>query len=344
SIQVVSRARAHGVEVTPRQIFECRTVAELAETAVIGDQAGAPPRLEELEGGGTGRLPLLPVARYIRGLGGDSDRFAMSMVVELPDGIDEAGLMATLAAVVDHHDVLRARLTAQDGGALHIDPPGTVEVAPLLRRVECDGDWDEGWHERAATELRAAVERLSPRSGVMAQFVWFDAAGRPGRLLIVLQHLAVDGVSWRILLPDLAAAWAHVRDGRRPELPPVGTSVRRWAHALTDQARHPDRVAELPLWRGMVAGPEPALGSRRLDPAVDLAATVEHLWIQVPRDVTEPLLTTVPAAFHGGVNDGLLTGLALALARWRRDRGVDEPSALIRLEGHGREESVVPGA
>ncbi|MBL1121194.1 hypothetical protein JK364_54600, partial [Streptomyces sp. 110] len=141
SIQVVSRARAHGVEVTPRQIFECRTVAELAEAAVIGDQAGAPPRLEELEGGGTGRLPLLPVARYIRGLGGDSDRFAMSMVVELPDGIDEAGLMATLAAVVDHHDVLRARLTAQDGGALHIDPPGTVEVAPLLRRVECDGDW-----------------------------------------------------------------------------------------------------------------------------------------------------------------------------------------------------------
>ncbi|MGV9856153.1 amino acid adenylation domain-containing protein [Streptomyces sp. NPDC003442] len=341
---MVSRARAHGVEVTPRQIFECRTVAELAEAAGGEGRTEARPRLEELEGGGTGPLPLPPVAHWMSELGGGSDRFSMSTVVELPDGVDEEGLMATLAAVVDHHDVLRARLTGQDGGALHIDPPGTVEVAPLLRRVECDGDWNGGWRQRAAAELDAATGRLDPAAGVMAQFVWFDAAGRPGRLLIALHHLVVDGVSWRVLLPDLAAAWEHVRDRRRPELPPVGTSFRRWVHALSEEARAPGRVTELKRWQAVVDGPDPVLGSRPVDPAVDVMSTVETVSLTLAPETTEALLTTVPRVFHAGVDDGLLAALALAVAHWRRGRGVHETSSLIRLEGHGREEHVVPGA
>ncbi|WP_222844245.1 non-ribosomal peptide synthetase [Aldersonia kunmingensis] len=52
----------------------------------------------------------------------------------------------------------------------------------------------------------------------------------------------------------------------------------------------------------------------------------------------------MPGAFNGGVNDALLAGLALALAQWRRERGVTETSALVRMEGHGREESAAPGA
>ena len=59
---------------------------------------------------------------------------------------------------------------------------------------------------------------------------------------------------------------------------------------------------------------------------------------------TRALLTEVPASFHGGVDDVLLAGLAIALVRWRSERGVAEASALIRLEGHGREEELVPGA
>ncbi|MEI5097736.1 amino acid adenylation domain-containing protein [Streptomyces sp. PmtG] len=66
--------------------------------------------------------------------------------------------------------------------------------------------------------------------------------------------------------------------------------------------------------------------------------------VRVPADVTETLLTTVPAVYRGGANDGLLTGLALALARWRAARGVPASATLVRLEGHGREEQLAPGA
>ncbi|MFI6579569.1 amino acid adenylation domain-containing protein [Embleya sp. NPDC050493] len=343
SIQVVSRARAQGVEVTPRQVFETRTVAELAETAGSGGPPG--PVLDELEGGGVGFMPLLPVSHYLLELGTGLNRFTMSMTVELPVGIDEAGLVATLTAVFDRHDMLRSRLVVGRETGLEVAAPGTVDIAPLIHRVRTDGRWADDWRERAAAELDAATDGLDAEAGRMARFVWFDAgAGSAGRLIIVLHHFVVDGVSWRILLPDLAEAWQRVRDGRTPEPEPVGTSVRRWSHALTQEARSAERAGELALWRTIVAGPDPVLGSRPLDPALDTMSTVEHVHMNLPSAATEALLTTLPAAYRGGVNDGLLAALALAVAKWRKQRGVDESSLLLRLEGHGREEGAVPGA
>ncbi|WP_190140024.1 non-ribosomal peptide synthetase, partial [Streptomyces longispororuber] len=344
SIQVVSQARARGVEVTPRQIFECRTVARLAEAVARG--AETVPVLAEPAGGGVGFAPLLPVARHLTTLDGGHDRFAMTMLVELPEGIDEQGLVATLAAAVDHHDVLRSRLVSGARPGLEVAAPGTVDVAALVRRVPVAGTWQEDtWRRRAAAALDAATGELGPTAGHMARFVWFDAGPETaGRLGIVLHHLVVDGVSWRILLPDLARAWERISRGRAPELAPVGTSVRQWAHALTKEAARPERVAELELWRAVVEGPDPLLGTRALDPAVDVRATLDTVELRLPAEVTEALLTTVPAAFHGGVDDGLLAALALAVTRWRAARGVTEPSLLLRLEGHGREEGVVAGA
>ncbi|WP_431042217.1 amino acid adenylation domain-containing protein [Streptomyces sp. P1-3] len=350
SIQVVTRARAQGVEVSPREVFERRTVAELAEAAVARGLAGGGVVLEEFEGGGVGPMPLLPVGAYLMELGGGIGRFTMATGLDLPLGIDEAGLTATLSAVTDRHDMLRSRLVADGGDAsgrrLEVAEPGAVPVEALIRRVECTGRWDtKRWRALAASELDAAMDRLDPAAGVMAQYVWFDAGAKAaGRLFVVLHHFVVDGVSWRILLPDFAAAWAAVRDGRRPELPEVATSARRWTHALVDEASAEARIAELPLWQGMLEGPDPVLGSRPLDPAVDTMSTMETVRLEVPVEVTEALLTAVPAAFRGGVNDGLLAGFAMAVARWRESRGVSASSTLVRLEGHGREEEVVPGA
>ncbi|MFD9865440.1 amino acid adenylation domain-containing protein, partial [Streptomyces alboflavus] len=348
SIQVVSRARAVGVEVSPREVFEFRTVAELAQ--VVRAKAGSESVtqvLAELDGGGIGTAPLLPVAHYLKELGGNSDRFAQWVAFDLPAGIDRAGLVATVSAVVDHHDVLRSRLVEGDEGGLEVGAPGSVDVDVLIRRVECAGGHDGAeWGRMLSAELDAALLRLDPAAGVMVQLVWFEPADATatGRLLIVAHHLVVDGVSWRILGPDLAAAWKYVSAGDVPELAGVGTSVRRWAHALAEEAVRPEREAELAVWQGILDGGDPLLGSRVLDPAVDVMSTVETVRVRVPVDVTESLLGAVPAAFRGGVNDVLLAGLGLAVARWRERRGVAESSVLVRLEGHGRQEEIVPGA
>ncbi|MGC5562293.1 amino acid adenylation domain-containing protein [Streptomyces sp. FR-108] len=339
SIQVVARARTRGLRISTREIFECRTAARLAEVAAA--RRDRPPEPAEDEGGGVGPMPLQPVARQVFAHGGPLNRFAMAMALELPEGIDAAGLAAVLDAVLDRHDLLRARLVRGDELSLVVRPTGSVRAADLIRRVPCDGRWDEPPSRAAAkAALDDAAGRLDPEAGIMTQCVWFAAEPGAGRLLVVLHHLVADGVSLRILMSDLADAWRQVRSGRTPELPAVGTSARRWASALREEAHTPRREAELAYWRDVLATQDPPLGTRDLDPAVDLMSTVDSVRVELPAEVTEALLTTLPAAFRGTGTDVLLAALALAVDRWR-DAG---RSTLVRLEGHGRAEEIVPGA
>jgi non-ribosomal peptide synthase protein (TIGR01720 family) len=174
----------------------------------------------------------------------------------------------------------------------------------------------------------------------MLQAVWFDAgASTAGRLLLTIHHLAVDGVSWRILVPDLVAAWTAIAGRNTPALSARGTSLRRWSQRLVAEAQDADRIAEVAFWSGMLEQPAAVLVDGLLDADRDVAGTVRQLTLVLPSDITVPLLTRVPAAFHGGVNDVLLTGLVVAIAQWRRRRGRSSSNAvLIDIEGHGREE------
>lgn len=337
SIQVVSRARRHGVEVSAREIFEKRTAAALAALVASRSTSGAVPRPPELEHGSANSFPLLPVAQWIRGRGAGFNRFLQAMVVQLPEGIDSTTLTATLRAVLEHHDMFRLRLMDDE---IVLKPQDTAE--PAVDRVEWTGEWGAEWQAIVRRELERVAVGLNPATGDVARFVWFD--GDPGRLLIALHHLVIDGVSWRILLADLEDAWAAVREGRRPELPEAGTSPGAWAYALVEEARSSRRAAELPLWRSILTGPASPLGTRSLDPGIDTMETVVRASMSLPAAVTESLLTAVPAAFRAEVMDGLTAGLALALAKWRSDKGMDESSLLLHVEGHGREEEAVPGA
>ncbi|MFE6477070.1 amino acid adenylation domain-containing protein [Streptomyces rochei] len=342
SLRIASGARARGLDVTSRQIFEARTVSALAE-AVAAHREVSGTVLAELEGGGVGWMPHLPATRSLRARGPGS---AQAMLLELPEGMDRAGLVAALGAVIDHHDVLRAEAVDADGGGLLVGPPGSVGVDALIRRVAHDapgeGGAAGGWDELLREEIGTATARLDPAAGVVARFVWFDAgSARPGMLLALVHEFVVDAESWRILGSDLTSACRRIRDGRAPALAPVGTSVRRWAHALAEEAHRPERVAELDLWRSMVEGPDPALGARHPDPAV--SSTLVEAGVRLPADATGTLLTTLVPAFRCRADDAALAALAMAVTRWRAGRGVDASSCLISRES-GRTEDLVPGA
>ncbi|WP_405491772.1 amino acid adenylation domain-containing protein [Nocardia sp. NBC_00511] len=342
AIQLVSRARSHGIELTPLQVFEHRTVAALAE---IADAGGAAVVLDELPGGGVGELPITPIVGWLLERGGDHRRFAQTAVLDLPAGITREQLVATVTAVVDRHAMLRARLeNTGDGWELSTRPPGSVDVDALLHGIEFDAADAVELREYAVTELDSALDRLDPATGIVLQLVWLapapDGPGdRRGRLILVAHHLVIDGVSWRILIPDLIAAWAQISGGAEPVLPDTGTSMRTWAHAL--RAAAPARTGELAHWREVCATADPLLGGRELDPAVDRAPAVRAVDIELDADTTDALLTTLPALFDGTVEDALLAALALAVLRWREQPG---DSVLLRMEGHGRQQEVVPGA
>ena len=191
-----------------------------------------------------------------------------------------------------------------------------------------------------ADQMLAAEMRLAPSVGATVQLVWFDGGKeRAGRLLVLIHHLVVDGVSWRILVPDFMAALEAIAAGGLPTLPPRSTSLRGWAQRLAAHAQDAERSKEVSFWSGMLGKPAPCLVEGTLDPDRDTAATARHFTLTLPADITGPLLTRVPAAFHGRINDVLLTALVLAVADWRRRRGGEDSNAvLLEVEGHGREE------
>ncbi|OLF09115.1 hypothetical protein BLA60_21305 [Actinophytocola xinjiangensis] len=330
SIQLVSRARAAGLEFTPRDVFVLRTVEALAALAATAE----PETPEDAED--TGPFEPTPIMHWWRELNGPLDGFSQHLLLTVPAQLGAGRLTAAVQAVLATHDALRTRLRRGPAGWT-LETAPDLDAATVIDRVDVSAADD--LTEALAEHGGAASRALAPERGAVFRVVWFDAGpDRPGRLLLAAHHLVVDGVSWRILVPDLRTAWEAVAAGRRPELEPVGTSLRQWSRALRARATDPAQLAELPYWAGMSA-PDTPWGARPVDPSVDVMGTAGHLTLTLPAEVTGPLLTTVAPAFHARINDVLLTALALATARWRRLRGhTGDHSVLIDLEGHGREE------
>src|SRR5262249_39010913 len=159
--------------------------------------------------------------------GGPIGRLNQSMLLQVPADLKYEHLIAALQAILDHHDALRLRAVgrADDGDwDLEIAGYGAVTAESCLCPIDASGLDEEVRGACIADQMLAAASRLAPAAGVMVQAVWFDAGEeRAGRLLLMIHHLAVDGVSWRILVPDLTAAWEAIAEGRPPLLPPRGT-------------------------------------------------------------------------------------------------------------------------
>ncbi|WP_223865570.1 alpha/beta fold hydrolase [Streptomyces sp. 5-10] len=293
---------------------------------------------------------MTPIMHWLHEREGATAGYHQSVLLEVPPTLTLDRLIASVQAVIDHHDALRLRLRivggdgdgrpgggGADAWQLDITPPGSVAAADLVRRTAAIAGGDENLRAAVAAESAAGQARLDPHSGTVLQVVWLDAGDRrPGRLLLLAHHLVMDGVSWRVLLPDLIAAYEAVEAARPPALQPVGTSFRRWSRLLTDQAVDPAREDELDMWTRMTRDPGLTVATDTLDPARDDVRSLRSLTVVLDPARTEPLLTTVPAAYHAGVDDVLLTALVLAAAHCY---GTDEATALlVNVEGHGRED------
>src|SRR3954452_6379083 len=308
AIQLVSRARKAGLMITPRAVFQHQTVEALS--GVVGLVAPTPSPLLEIA---TGALPATPIMHWLLERGGPIDRFCQAMLLQVPAGLQRDHLVGALQSLLDHHDALRLRLTGSAAPwSLEVAPAGAVSAGDCLRRIDIRGLDEAGLRACIAEAAPAAERRLAPAAGVMVAAVWFDAGAQaPGRLLLTIHHLAVDGVSWRILVPELAAAWEAIAQGQVPALAARATSFRGWAQRLASHARAGGRVEELAFWSGMLGAPSLALVEGALDPKRDINGTAGRLTLTLPAALTGALLTRVPAAFHGGINDVLLTSLVV---------------------------------
>ncbi|MEU0300793.1 amino acid adenylation domain-containing protein [Streptomyces sp. NPDC006175] len=312
AISLLSALRAAGLHVTAGQIFTHSVVGALAAVVSTEDISSA-------EGGDEATGPVVgsPVVQWLGRTTDAIDGFVQSVVLNTPADLTADALDTILTAVVRRHDMLRARLVRGDRWGFDIPEADGAVV---------------GWQESglpADACAALAAEGLDPDRGAMLRAVWRREARQ---LVVAVHHVVVDGVSWRILMEDLATAWGQFTAGVPVELPPVGTSFRRWTQLLAGAGFERDRAA----FRRPLPGPDGPLGWRPLT-GTDTVARERIRTVSVGAGTTAALLGEIPARFHAGVNDVLLTALAVALARWRRDLGQDQSFAHIELEGHGRE-------
>ncbi|MFD0417377.1 amino acid adenylation domain-containing protein [Streptomyces sp. NPDC127108] len=319
AISLLSALRDAGLYVTARQIFTHSVVGALAAVASREDVAAV-----DHGDTATGTVVGSPIVQWLGETTDAVDGFVQSVVLNTPAELTPDTLDAALTALVGHHPMLRAKLVRGDRWSFDIPEAAPAPVT---------------WQESGLPVdecVALATDGLDPEDGVMLRAVWRRAERQ---LVVVVHHVVIDGVSWRILMEDLATAWRRLGEGAPIELPPVGTSFRRWTQLLANADFDADRAYfERPL-----PGPDLPVARRALS-ATDTVERERVRTVSVGPEVTAALLGEIPAKFHAGVNDVLLTGLAVALARWRRDLGQDQSHAHIELEGHGREGRFVAGA
>ena len=324
-IQMVSRARRQGVWITPRQLFESQTVAGLAATA------GSISVTEAEQGNVSGAVPLTPIQQWFFELGlPNPHHWNQSVLLTPRETLDPVQLETALARLLVHHDALRLRFLCEDGiWRAHIIPE---EIADRYLRV-VDLRRLPPEHRMAALETAAAEiqSSLHLSDGPLLRAVLFEL-GETQRLLLVIHHLAVDGISWRVFIEDLQTACRQLAVGKDVNFGGKTASFKQWAELLLAQIQGPGWGAEADYWcdlerldTGLFAVDDPT-GS-------NVTGTASTLTESLTEAETRALLYDVPPVYRTQINDLFLTALAQTLtARSGSDR------VLIALEGHGREE------
>ncbi len=329
SIQIVSQARQVGIHMTPRQLFQHPTIAELATTVV--ESSGCSTTLAE-QGAVMGDVPLTPIQHwFFEEPQPEPHHWNQAILLATRQPLDAELLRRAVAYLLQQHDALRLRFVADKDGwqQIHVeledDVPFTCVDLSTLTQVERD--------QAFTTAVAEAQTSLNLATGPLLRVVYFDSGTeQPGRLLIVIHHLVVDGVSWRILLEDLRTAYEQLKLGQAIQLPPKTTSFQQWAQRLTSYAQSAELRQELSYW---LAQAERATVHLPVDYSEgdNTVASTQSVAVSLSTQETQALLRVVPEAYRTQINDVLLTALAQALAQW-----TGEHQHLIHLEGHGRED------
>ncbi len=324
SIQVIAKAARVGLKLNPKQLFDCQTIALLAEKARKSTVSGS-------QGPVLGSMPLTPIQQHFfnRKLIKPS-HFNMALMFRLPNSVSKEHMEAALTALINHHDALRLKFT-YEGAAMTATHGAPIETVSLLLHDLSDAANPEAALEAATTDMQQSIDL---QAGQLLKAGYFRLR-QDARLLIVVHHLAMDGVSWRILLEDLQAAFEQAQAGKDLELPGKTTSFKQWAGLLKDYAKTPDVLASLEYWRqlGKQVDPEPLPTDFDAPAQANTEASAAKATVVLSQDQTRRLLGQACKPYSLRVDDIMLAALLQTLNQWR-----GKQSLFLNLERHGREQ------
>ncbi len=324
SIQVIAKANQAGLKLSPKQIFEHPTIARLASVANMGQVVQAEQRPI------TGKVTLTPIQRWFFEQNfAEPHHYNQSVFFEVKQRLDPEILRDAIAQLQGHHDALRTRYHQTESGWEQFIPEGDAEVPFELVNLASVPD------EALAHEIERSAARgqrsLSLEHGPIFRVMLFECGqNRPQRLLIVIHHLVVDGVSWRILLEDLQTLYYQLQAGQPGQLPAKSTSFQYWAQQLSEYAQSATLKQESEFWLSQF---KRSLGHIPVDfeSGENTEASERTVVVGLHADETTEILQTVQAAYHAQINDILLTALTETFYHFTGVRQL-----LVDLEGHGR--------
>jgi amino acid adenylation domain-containing protein/non-ribosomal peptide synthase protein (TIGR01720 family) len=329
SIQIIARAALAGLRLTPKQLFQHQTIAELA--AVAGSEVIAAEQ-ETL----TGDVPLTPIQHWFtqRRLA-EPWHFNQAMLLESDTHLDAQALQQALGALLIQHDALRLRLeesTARHHWSQHMAAPdesdsGLLDVLDLGAMSAAD---QQLHYFAAAEKLQCSFDLQN--GPILRGLLVRRGTGQKDQLLICIHHIAVDWVSWKVLLEDLEAAYSAAVAGEPAALPAKTSSFRAWAEHLVNYANSTELLAELPAWSDKNWANVARLPRDHAN-GDNTESSMRDVTVELPEELTRILHQELPKTQRSKINEGLLAAILRVLNKWTGGE-----SLAINLEGHGREE------
>lgn len=325
AIQLIARSARLGLRLSAEQVFRHQSIAQLATVAATNRQ------IQAEQGRVTGLVPLTPAQYFF--FEHDlpvPDHFNQAFLFEARAPIDLDRLEQVLHHLVEHHDALRLRFTHTEHGwqqRIADDEPSRLSTAIDLAALAEAERWPA--FEARATELQRSLSLADgPLLGVLV--------GQRGindlpLVLIVIHHLVVDGLSWRILLEDLQTAYEQLSQGQPIQLPPKTTSFKHWAERLSSYAQTAEPRAELDYWLAQTWPQNAGIPHDR--PGANSELSAANVSLDLSPAETQRLLTSVPRRCNVQITDAMLTAMVQSYARWTGER-----SLLVEIAHHGRKE------
>jgi amino acid adenylation domain-containing protein/non-ribosomal peptide synthase protein (TIGR01720 family) len=324
SVQLVARARRHGIGLTVRQVFEQPTIR--GQAAIASKLTGQTQSEERA----SGEAILLPIQRWFfeQDLP-EAQHWNQSVVLKLDASLDAAKLKAAVRKVVSVHDAFRLRFKQSPEGIKQT----YVEEGECVSFVERDlsGINAEELESVLAEEGTAVQASLSLSEGPLVRAVLFDLGSERGRrLLLVAHHLVMDGVSWRVVLEDLEIACRQLLSREPVELGGRTWSYQRWGQEILARLESGVHDAELAYWQKQLdSKPLPV----DFEGGLSTVSSLSSISVELSAEQTRALLQEAGRAYRTEVQELIILALGRTLSEWTQEEQVS-----LWLEGHGREE------
>ncbi|MGB3534215.1 MAG: amino acid adenylation domain-containing protein, partial [Microcoleaceae cyanobacterium] len=326
AIQVVSQANQAGLKITPKSIFKYQTLADLAATAEEKDI------IQAEQGIITGSVPLTPIQHWFFEQNfTNPHHWNQSILLKVQSEISLNQLEIAFQTLLKHHDALRLYFEKNQVSWQQYNCDQNLDFHILkINLSEQTKKQQEKAIAISATQLQASFNLSQPP---LIKVAWFDlGSDQQSRILIIIHHLIIDGISWRILLEDIQNL-LHANYQRKTfKLPAKTTSFKQWSESLQKYANSAELQTELEYWQSLFPS---KITKIPLDfpTGNNTMADAKTISVTISSEETDALLHQVPGVYQTQINDILLTALVETFYQWTGERQL-----LIELEGHGREE------